>query len=212
MVVTLVNNFAVPTFTRRRGESDLPSVIRLKCRARVPRGTVTNSAEDIGDGILSGTPRVSVTGTLCNGVTKLGMCRKGNSDTRGIPSLDVRKGVPLVLMSNFPHSLSSVDGSRVRSVRVLGSTITSTLCKIENKGNIVLIAAGHKRSSGLGMATGCRCNVDDRFHGPRFTSTCACTGDLGATLTLSKLGAHCRPGRLSTFGGGACPCRCPGIG
>lgn len=61
-----------------------------------------------------------------------------------------------MLISNVRHSFGSMSIGRVRSVSMLGSTSTATICNIGNTGNIVLLAAGHKLRRGprVSFATG----------------------------------------------------------
>lgn len=85
---------------------------------------------------------------------------------------------------------SAVIGSgSVRSVRMLGSTTTATVCNSQNTGNIVVIAAGGKGGKKLGFSIRCRNNVAPVAGSSlKLTDAGACFGVVSRTHTGIKLG------------------------
>lgn len=64
-------------------------------------------------------------------------------------------GSPLVLISNIRcNSAVSVGPSSVRSVRILGSTSSATVCNAGKTGNMVVVSAGENGTKGAGMGLG----------------------------------------------------------
>lgn len=95
---------------------------------------------------------------------------------------------------------------------MLHSTTTLTLCNCEKIGNMIGVIAGHNGCSAHRVGFSCSRTFGCVAHGPRLTSTCACTSTLGRTLAGSNGRIQCSRGRLGTFGGNASPCLCPGMG
>lgn len=81
-------------------------------------------------------------------------------------------GSPLCIISNVPViiTLDRLDPSSVRSIRILGSTSTATVCKSHNTGNIVLMAAGGKGRNGIRISCGNCMNMRRTTHGVRVFS------------------------------------------
>lgn len=159
-----------------RSAGALSRIIIMNCNA-VGGGSLANTMTSIG---VSSAPLDAVSAidrTLTKGTTNL---RMGAVDTRpnNNAAFQVHKttsaktnGSPLVVISKFPMDgtngidincgdsgnaasgvLTSVGPGSVRSVRMLGSTDSATVCNTHTNDNIVVVAAGQKGRNGPGIA------------------------------------------------------------
>lgn len=127
----------------------------------------------MGASALRSMPILSITSGLSNGITNIAF----NSDSDGPNSMDDvhmhnvnsvgTKGGPLCIVSKAPIAdkslsrfacdstkasvLSSLGAGSVRSVAIVGSTTTTSLCNSHTTGNIIIVAAGDKGRNGAGM-------------------------------------------------------------
>lgn len=69
------------------------------------------------------------------------------------------KNAPLVLISNIRVRLGHLGPGSVRSMSVLGSTTTTSMCNTGTSTNMMLIAAGANDSSDMGIACGNHFNL-----------------------------------------------------
>lgn len=98
----------------------------------------------------------------------------------------------LVVISKVIHGgVTSVGSSSVRSVRILGSTTSATVCNTHTGKNIVLVRAGGNGRKG--MSIGCGFGVNVGFtHGKcrcLGTNSCLCCAQLkfgGTGRTMTK--------------------------
>lgn len=174
-----------------RSARTLRRIVIINCNA-VGGGSVANTITSIGVSSAPITAISAIDRTLTNGTTNL---RIDAVDTRpnkrsafhvhNTTSSSGTKGSPLVVVSNFPigspNSLSdngrcsknggsgvltSVGPGSVRSVRILGSTDSATVCNTHTNGNIVVIAAGQNGDKTTGM----RCSKSTSMR--RVTGSC----------------------------------------
>lgn len=167
--------------------------------------SLANSIADVGDRSLVGAGPVDVGRKLRKHVTNIRIGRGSNTPKT---KMDVRvhntgsfsaSARPLCVISNVPFAddkvpkangsnvvratgpLSAVGPSSVRSVRVLGSTSTATVCKSHNTGNIMLVAAGHNTGKGSGVDFDTGFKVSGMIGGLSVLSKCTCTVCEGRT-------------------------------
>lgn len=178
----------------RRSGRLVSRIIIVNCNVR-HGSSLANSMNTIGDGSLAGITAPGITGTLRKHISNI--CVSTGNTPKDSPRMHVHNvnaaggDGPLCIISNvFVSSVSFLDARSVRSVRILGSTSTATVCNSHNTGNIVVIAAGRKARKGtiIGFAT----DRKFRFGGDDFrvTGTARCTALLGRTL----IGANKGPG------------------
>lgn len=142
----------------------LSRIIIVNCNA-TGQGSVANSITAIDSRMLDTIPMTSTARTLRNGVTNMRVAAARNSPSTRVGvhmhnnNSVANSGAPLFVMSNFPmRSVDSVPTSSVRSVAMLGSTSSATVCNSHNTGNMVLMAAGDKGRKGLDMSCGACCS------------------------------------------------------
>lgn len=103
-------------------------------------------------------PIAAVTTSLSNVTTNIGIV--GADDRPGTRNSSVLvhninavgSTNPLVLISKVRVDLGRIGPGSITSVSVLGSTTSYTVCNGEKTGKMVLIAAGHNSSKGVGIA------------------------------------------------------------
>lgn len=107
--------------------------------------SLVTSMSAMGTRRVSGVPIAGVTRNLTNHSPNLVM-RTGNNNIGTAPSVDVHNNnAPLFIVSNMIHDSISFHGlspSSVRSVSVLGSTSTATICNSHTSGNVIRMIAG----------------------------------------------------------------------
>lgn len=190
-----------------RSTRTLSRIIIMKCKA-VGGESLANTVSSVGVSRAPIRAFAAIDRTLTKGTTNLRMIRAdtrmNNNDDFGVhktTSINT-KGSPLVVVSNFPISsdsalnsnghcrtkrasgvLRSVGPGSVRSVRILGSTDSATVCNTETKRNIVVIAAGQKGRKGTDI--GCSTGISIREVGGSF-------GVLGKRSCVCRAGQCCR--------------------
>lgn len=160
----------------------LSRMIMITCNA-TEGDSLANTATDLHPSTGSTSGATSFGGLLRNGITKLGMASSvttpKTTDSIAVHNTGSlhKSGRPLCIVSGIPRSsakrftrstvnnnsfrvtrspLDTLGPTSVRSVAMLGSTSTATVCNSHNTGNIVVVAAGGKGTNGTGMgiATG----------------------------------------------------------
>lgn len=160
----------------------LSSMIIMNCNA-IGGESLAKTVSAVGTSRVKLTNVSSVNRTLRKGTTNLCIHR---GDTRPNKKLSVLMhktnsvgtgGSPLCVMSKFPVTgLSRVTSSShgvspkarnmlgflgpgsMRSVRMLGSTDTASVCNTHTTGNMMVVAAGHKGRKGAGIDCSCGCS------------------------------------------------------
>lgn len=196
-----------------RSDRLLRRIIMINCNIR-HGDSLANTITSMGTtSTLGGAPANGMSSTLRKHVTNMSILSNSNGPARSgavhmhnVGSVATRAN-PLIIVSNFVNnSLRSLGPSSVRSVRMLGSTSTATICNSHNTGNILLIAAGGPSGSGLAMSFGTFTGVGAMTGCTSGLSPCRCTGLIGR---FNGRGFNCRSGRccdttrLRTFGGKA---------
>lgn len=127
----------------------LSRIIIMNCNARSGHA-MASTVDGISKRALGTAPVGAIKRKLGNGVTNMHICGRGGApNTRTAflvhnnSSVD-RDGSPLVLISNMRHDATNVGPGSVRSVRILGSTTSSTVCNSHTSGKIILVAAEGK--------------------------------------------------------------------
>lgn len=168
----------------------LSRMIIVNCKT-IGGDSLADSVSAMGKGRVARAMANGTVSTLRNGVGNIRMADNNNPNTR--PGILVHnmaamgKASPLCMMSNVPMNAGVGflgDGS-VRSVRILGSTSTTTVCKAHTSGNIVLVAAGGKVTKGAGVDFGTSTNFR-ALSGPGVTGTTRCGRMFGAQCAGSK--------------------------
>lgn len=161
----------------RRSSGGLSRIIIIKCTARGGIG-LANSITSISSGSVRSVPMTGATALLRNHLPNL-MLARGNTRTNGSgPRVEVHNvnafngGGPVMLVSNIRNDLSRVSrvpSTSVSGVSMLGSTTSTTVCNMHTTGNIVLVAAGQKRTSDeIGMS----CSKDCALRAPNVIPSC----------------------------------------
>lgn len=176
----------------------LSRMIMMNCNMR--GGDMLSSTIDhIADRRLSGNGPAGVRGTLGNGISNMRVVSGSNRpNTRSGVHVQNANAIggssPLCVMSNVPSrdNVDRLGPSSVRSVRILGSTTSTTVCKTHNTGNIMLVAAGG--NAGKGTALGCRfaCNVRGPSGGISLLNDTSCRVLVGRVTTGTN-GSPCFP-------------------
>lgn len=175
----------------------------------------------IGKSTLRGSFAAGMTGALRKHLPKLIALRKDNRTNTSDPAVLSHKidsfttnEKVFVIVSNLrtpSNCFRRLIPRRVRSIALLGSTTTATLCNGEKTGNILIVAAGEKRANKLGVGFDTGINFRRTAHLPGFMSTCGCTGLCGRTLIGSKKSPLCSGRTLSTCHAKDGSLLCPGI-
>lgn len=134
----------------------LRRIIIVNCNS-TGTGSLATPVSIIGRGRLVGIPASSPVTTLRKGMPNIGVVgSKAPNRNPGIAVHNVNSfnsASPLCMISKvFCSGVGFLGGSSVRSVAVLGSTSTSTVCNMHTTGNIMVVAAGgkdHGRSTGV---------------------------------------------------------------
>lgn len=148
----------------RRSARALRRIIMINCNIR-GGSSIANSIASMKGRHLKGLPIAGMLRTIRNTTTNIAVARASSVPNSTPSTLIHNRGSvgtgskPCVIISNIPvdgskNALGSVGPGSVRSVRVLGSTSTATVCNAGNTGNIVLVAAGHNASNGPAVHCG----------------------------------------------------------
>lgn len=169
----------------------------IMCANCVARGgtSLANSITVTGTDSLGGGTSTGTVGSLRKGVTNIRVAAGNNGPTRKVAirvhklsSLSKKIG-PLVILSNVPArglGLHSVGSNSVRSVRILGSTTSTSVCNTETSNNIVLVRAGGNRTNGAGVRCGNDISVGAMLGGPALVGTRRCNETTFRTRTCSR--------------------------
>lgn len=161
----------------------LSRIIIANCKVDRGHSLVAGSVSGLSSGMLRGTTVDGTTRSLRKAIDKLHIAGASNgpNDSPGVilhNNTSVGGGLrkPLIIISNLIHSVSSVGPSSVRSVRILGSTTSATVCNTHTGGNMVLIAAGGKIRNEARVACGFGKNIGftHRKCGCLSTNSCLC--------------------------------------
>ncbi len=151
-----------------RGTRLVSRIIIITCKAHGGKA-VTNSMSAIGTSGVRGIPATKFSRTLRKRTPNLAMV-SGSKRPDGTTSFRVQKAgsvgskaTPLFVLSKVPvsdTSFGALDPDSVRSMAILGSTSSASVCNTQTTGNMIIVAAGHNiRLSGTGIALHTRCNV-----------------------------------------------------
>lgn len=157
----LVNDGARFSVALGRSDIVLSRMITVNCTG-MGHESLAKTASSISTKRLTTMPMVATTRTLRNGTTNIGVIATNNTPNTGIRiaihnnASVARDAGPLCVMSKFRvrSTLAGVSVGSVRGVSVLGSTSSATVCKTQNSGNVVLVAAGSKGGNGARIACG----------------------------------------------------------
>lgn len=189
-----------------RSTGTLRRIIIMKCAAR--QGTaVAKSMTAVAAGSLGRDPATGLAGTLTKHVPNLVTGRfDKNRPNISKTSLHVHKTsacksrAPVFVVSNIRHSsVTCLTPRRVRAFAVLGSTSTATTCKVHKTGNMIMVAAGHKRTSrgpSIDFGTSIKAGSPTGF--PRCLNSTRCTRLCGRT----HVGVKMSPSSPSLFSAG----------
>lgn len=143
-----------------RSARALSRIIMMNFNARGGIG-LAKTITAISGGALRSHPIASISRTLRKIVPKLGVSvGSGNKQLSCGPAVGVHKAKglgaksdtsPLILVSKTRKSVGSLGPRSVTGVSILGSTTTSTVCNSHTPFNMVLIAAGSKRTKGTAV-------------------------------------------------------------
>lgn len=190
----------------RRSTITLSRLIIIKCTIR-GGGRLANSASSLGTDSGGLSMAADLSRVVRNGLDNMGVAGTSNVPNKTI-HIDVHNmksvgnsGRPLFIVSNVPMDgssgsnigkhfnndirgpLSVLGPGSVRSVSMLGSTTTATVCNSETAGNIIVIAAGEKggnRQAAMGLDTSC--NLRSLPGRVRVTSSSLCLAIHGRTI------------------------------
>lgn len=130
-------------------------VSRMMIANCVSRGgtDLANSITIIGVGSMTSVPAKGILSDLRKHITNVGVAASNAPNNKGASALihngssfQGSTGSPLCIVSNIVahRGVSSVLSSgSMRSVRMLGSTTSTSVCNTRTTGNIVVVAAGH---------------------------------------------------------------------
>lgn len=180
-----------------RSAGALSRIIVMNCR-RIGGGSLANTITGMGVRSLLGAPTSSFSRALNKHVTKMGMDSNRNVPNKAVGVIVhnggslARSGSPLCIVSKFPMRsptvTTAVGPSSTRSIRILGSTSTATVCNTHNTGNIIVVAAGGKGIKGPRLG----CSKDFKFRriagAVSVLSTCRFIGLRGRLFPTSARG------------------------
>lgn len=144
----------------RRSARALSRMIIMNCNT-VRGHSMSATVSAMGKKGVSRVPASGVSRDLINVSSNVAL-RRVDKRPKTTPTVQIQKtnsvgdkGSPLFMVSNCPAASTRLFGgvgpTSVTSVRVLGSTTSSTVCNSGTKGNMVVIAAGRKRAKGPGI-------------------------------------------------------------
>lgn len=153
----------------RTSARTLSRIIIINCNI-VGGHSLANSVTSIGTTSVMGSPTSGTVRTLRKRIPNLSVMH-GSNGTASNMAVGVHKrhslssigsrfnggitGTPLFVVSNVrKNSFSSVTPTSVRSVRILGSTSSATVCNSRNTGKMVVVAAGGNTRNGAGFSCG----------------------------------------------------------
>lgn len=135
----------------------LSRIIMMNCNSRGGIG-VANTITAVSSGALTSEPVSGVSRNLRNLTPNMAMAGTNNRPNRSANGVLVHNlnsfgtSSPVILVSNMRNSVGIISPGSVRDVSMLGSTSSTTVCNSGTTGNMVLVAAGHKRDNGPGLA------------------------------------------------------------
>lgn len=142
----------------RRSSGVVSRIIIANCVTR--GGTdLANSMTIIGVGRITSVPANGIVSNLRNQMTNVGMAASNGPNKKGASAglhnvAAVGGSSPLCIVSNVRARsgiTSVVSSGSIRSVRILGSTTSTTVCNTRTTGNIVVVAAGHTGRNSIGI-------------------------------------------------------------
>lgn len=187
----------------------LSRIMIINCKA-VGGDSVANTVSSMSMSSLMGHAAAGPTRTLRNGVTNMGVVGTNNGTNTniriGVHNIGAfNSGRPLCVVSNFPNSVRGIGPRSVRSVRMLGSNTTTTVCNSITTGNIVVMAAGGNGGNSVGVSFDACMDFADMTGGLRLLGTRRC-GDIRGRVCRGCVGRCPSSARIAvpTFmGGGA---------
>lgn len=181
--ITIDGNGAALGVRLGRSARTLSRIIIMNCNS-IGGHSLAKSISRVSSSSVRGRTIVgSPVRTLRNGVTNTSVAVKGSPKTSS--AVIVHKcgsvgtnGSPLVIISSTPFKkgVSRVGPTRVRSVSILGSTSSATVCNSQKTGNIIVVAAGHTHGR-TGLSIDCsKCiNISGSFGGCSVVDNRGCT-------------------------------------
>lgn len=177
-----------------RSARALSRMIIINCNA-VGGSSLANSITSIGTRRVVGQGPIGLKRNLRKTTTNMSIVHSSNSPRKNF-SVHVHNITaignstsPLCMISNIrmKASVSFLGPGSMRSVRVLGSTSTATVCNAHNTGNIVVVAAGgnNGKGTGIGFSTGCTLRFGSG--GVSITSTNLFTDTMHSTIGGSNV-------------------------
>lgn len=178
------------------GRSDrvVSRMIMINCNSRGGIG-IANTMNVIGSRMLRTHPMRGMSRTLRNIMPNLGLSIGGNNNSLsdrvdvGVHNANAvnsnSKSSPLMLVSNVRNDLGAMGPGSVRSMSMLGSTTSTSVCNTHTTFNIILMGAGDKRSKGPEIACSNGIHFSSTAGVPRVLSSCAFTRCFGHTTTGS---------------------------
>lgn len=190
----------------------------MNCNARGGMG-LAKSMTSIDASRVGSHMRAGMLSTIRNAIPKIAIV----SHPKRAPDVGFHKhnglkaSSPLCMVSNTVTSTAFFSGlspGDVRSVSFLGSTTSSTVCNSHTTCNMILIAAGRKGDSGVGISCDNCMNLDGPACGPRCIGSARCTRLCGRTLCGCGPGnkgcRNCARRRVNCFESNSGPSLCPG--
>lgn len=159
----------------------LSRMITVKCNV-TGGDSLANTITSVGSRGLAGSGMKAIAATLRKLTTNIRIAANSMGPNKST-SIIVHKmnslqtnDRPLCVISNVPmrKNLRSLSSNSVRSVRVLGSTSSTSVCNSENSGNMMLIAAGGNADKGTGVSLGTSFNARQVLGGRSLVGTRRC--------------------------------------
>lgn len=177
----------------RRSARGLRRMIIINCNSSIG-GSLAATIADMDDGSFLTNTIGSPVRVISKGMTKIIIGDITTTSPGADNDVRIHKtsslgtnGDPLVIVSNVPKkSLHGLTRSSVRSVAMLGSNSTTTVCNSHNTGNMVLMAAGRKGTNGAAVA--CSNCIRRSFitDGPSILSTRTCLSGIANTISCKR--------------------------
>lgn len=143
----------------RRSSRTLSRIMMINCNI-VGGGSLAKTISRLDDDSVGSLGISRPARTVTKGLTNMRM-RRIKKRPKRTTAVHIHKSnsvatsdTPLCIISKCPlkrRGLGTVGPGSVRSVRMLGSTSTTTVCNSHTTGNIMLIAAGSKGANGIDM-------------------------------------------------------------
>lgn len=175
----------------RRSGGILSSIIIMNCNIR-GGDSMANTVSRIGGRSVRGHAVAGTGSTLRNGATNIRVISSSTHPNTS-PAIHVhnfssgKSSSPLCMMSNIHlNSVDNVSPGSVTSVRILGSTTSTTVCNTRTNGNIILVAAGGNSINDKGVACSFRCTVRSLTGGPGLLGTRRCVRCVGRNGAFAR--------------------------